>query len=63
MEITGLKANLLLFALDKLLGVDIRGRLKTTYPGYSLTEVQYLRDRLFNNHEHPKEEDEEDECG
>lgn len=55
MKITGLEANLLLYALDKFLGVDEDGRVQSTYPGYKKKKVQKLRNRLFLAHEHPEE--------
>ena len=55
MKITGLEANLLLFALDHLLGSDENGKLKSAFPGYSPKNCQALRDRLFGIHEHPRE--------
>jgi len=56
MWITGLEANFLLFALDAYLGVDALGKIMSTKHGYSREEVQHLRNRLFDNHQHPKEE-------
>ena len=55
MQIDGLEANLLLFGLDKLLGVDDQGKLRNTFPGYTIEFCQSLRDRLFGAHEHPPE--------
>lgn len=55
MKITGLEANLLLFALDDFLGADDNGKLKSAFEGYSLRSCQALRDRLFAIHEHPRE--------
>ena len=55
MKITGLEANLLLFALDDFLGADENGKLTSAFPGYSLKKCQALRDRLFGVHEHPSE--------
>ena len=57
MQINGLEANLLLFALNEYFGVDKNGRLfhTRTIEGYSYNDVQSLRDRLFDHHEHPPE--------
>ena len=55
MEISGLEANFLLFALDKYLGVDANGKLFSAAHGYSRESLQNLRDRLFAHHEHPPE--------
>lgn len=59
MEITGLEANYLLYLLDEHCCVDHEGIL-TCLPrihgrGYSLKELQNLRDRLFAAHKHPDE--------
>lgn len=56
MKVSGLEANLLLFALDKYLGVDRHGKLLFTQRGYTMEETQDLRDRLFAAHEHPEED-------
>lgn len=59
MEITGLEAHFLLFALDDYLGVDANGKLLSAKHGYSRSDLQNLRDRLFAAHEHPPEDDEQ----
>ncbi len=53
LTITGLEANVLLFALDAYLGVDDRGMLLGDEPGYTAQALQSLRDRLLGVHEHP----------
>jgi len=54
MQITGLEANLLLFALDRYLTVDTRtGKVMDTEPGHTVDEVQHLRDGLLAHHQHP----------
>ena len=60
MNITGLEANLLLFCLDAYCEVDAGGKLNKAQHGYTLRELQDLRDRLFLAHEHPKEDNEEE---
>ena len=57
--ITGLEANFLLFALDEYLGVDANGHLLSAKHGYARTDLQSLRDRLFDAHEHPPEPDDD----
>jgi hypothetical protein len=57
MKITGLEANLLLFALDEYVGVDDAGKVTrrfTLIEGLAPLEVQNLRDRLMALHTHPK---------
>lgn len=51
--ISGLEANFLLFALDRYLDVDDMGRVTCEKHGYSLEDLQKLRDKLFAAHEHP----------
>lgn len=56
-ELDGLEANFLLFALDRYCGVNQEGKLLSrSRRGYSLEQVQALRDKLFAAHEHPEEE-------
>lgn len=52
-KISGLEANFLLFALDNYLGVDANGHIFQAKHGYTRADLQALRDRLFNAHEHP----------
>ena len=56
MEISGRKANLLLLALDKYLGVNEYGHLQSTDDHFSLPDAQTLRDRLFAAHQHAPED-------
>ena len=56
MEITGIEANLLLTALDKMLPVDAFGHQFACAHGYTRKECQSLRDRLFAAHEHKPED-------
>jgi hypothetical protein len=53
-EITGIEANLLLFALDAYLLVNVHGKVLKSKDGYTREELQALRDRLMAIHEHPK---------
>jgi hypothetical protein len=57
--ITGWDAHYLLFALDKYCETNREGKVtKVDYrDGLSGTAVQDLRDRLFDTHEHPEEND------
>jgi hypothetical protein len=61
-EITGLQADLILWAFDDYYKTNEQG--KVTYvplhPGYTLHQLQKLRDRLFAIHEHPWEEEDGD---
>jgi hypothetical protein len=57
MRITGLEANLLLTAFDAYVGIDGDGKVLSGKDGYSARYLQALRDRLFEAHEHPDEED------
>jgi len=55
-EISGLEANFLLFALDKFVQSDHQGRVTMQrIEGYNLTQIQMLRDKLFAAHVHPQE--------
>jgi hypothetical protein len=59
-EITGLEANYLLFALDFYLHTDTEGKINPwptslRFHGYTRDDLQALRDKLFDAHEHPKE--------
>lgn len=59
MVITPLEANYLLYALDAYAGVDEWGKLRDVrHFGYTLAELQDLRDRLMAVHEHPRDEEE-----
>lgn len=55
--ISGLDANFLLFALDEFCKTDRNGKVQSTgdIPGYTLEDIQHLRDSLFTNHQHPEE--------
>lgn len=54
--ITGKEANFLLFLLDTLLKLD---NVKSVSGlSYSLNQIENLRERLFNVHEHPPESNE-----
>ncbi len=55
MEITGLEANLLLAGLDIIAATDGGGKVTKARRGYTLPQVQELRDRLFRAHVHPEE--------
>jgi len=60
LEITGKQANYLLFALDEYSKTDpLMGKVTQTDHGYSVADIQRLRDRLFAVHEHPEEEEHE----
>lgn len=56
MKISGIEANFLLFCLDEYCSVNIDGKLTQAYHGYTLGELQLLRDRLFASHEHKEEQ-------
>lgn len=56
MEISGLEAHYLLFALDSYLGVDANGHIFQCKDGYTREGWQSLRDRLFAAHRHPPED-------
>lgn len=51
-KISGLEAHFLLFAMDNYLGVDANGHILSAKNGFTRTELQSLRDKLFNAHEH-----------
>ena len=57
--LTGIEANYLLFALDAYCSTNGNGMVLTArmHPGYSIEQVQYLRDKLFMYHEHPEDYD------
>ena len=57
MMITRLEANFLLFCLDAYCAADTQGKLTKASHGYSIGELQGLRDRLFIAHEHPEEDE------
>jgi len=53
-EITGKQANYLLYALDEYSKTDPLGKVtEVVERGYSLADIQRLRDRLLAVHEHP----------
>jgi len=54
--ITGLEAHFLLYALDDYLVVDEHGKVVASKHGYTLAELQYLRDKLFIHHVHPDDQ-------
>ncbi len=56
-NISGLEANFLLFALDKYVETDKMGKVTKTSHGYSKENIQYIRDKLFMAHEHPQEKE------
>ena len=60
MNITGLEANFLLFCLDAYCAADTLGKLTKVAHGYTMGELQDLRDRLFIAHEHPEANYEEE---
>lgn len=53
-QITGLEANLLLYALDDYYKTDELGRVTEDEKGYDIKSIQRLRDRLFAAHQHPE---------
>ena len=61
MRITPLEANLLLFALDLMCKTNSKGLVTQAFVGYTLDEIQSVRDRLFAKHEHPPEDDDGEE--
>ena len=56
-EISDLEANALLFGFDKEFGVNEDGLVTTAKYGYTIEDLQRLRDKLFDVHEHPESED------
>jgi len=55
LEITGKQANYLLYALDEYSKTDPLGKVtQAVERGYSLADIQRLRDRLLAVHEHPE---------
>lgn len=59
-EITGLEAHLCLIAISELFDTDGLGNIMHDGYGYSIAEIQSLRDKLFEVHQHPAEDDEEE---
>lgn len=57
LAVNGIEAHILLLGLDKLLDTDKKGKIRKIYPGYSMQQLQELRDLLFATHEHPDEQD------
>lgn len=56
--VSDIEANALLYALDEHYDVDDEGQVRSVMQsGLSLPSLQKLRDRLFDAHEHPEEED------
>lgn len=55
--VTGVQANALLYFLDAACKTDRYGNVHRNRAGYSLEDLQKLRDKLFIAHEHsPTEE-------
>ena len=57
-NLTGIQAHYLLFALDYYCATDKYGKI-TLAPYGSFEKFQELRDKLFAAHEHPSEDFEE----
>lgn len=55
--ITGLEADLLLWALDEACMTDHNGKCTIFVEGHELEFCQAVRDKLFAAHEHPPEGD------
>jgi hypothetical protein len=60
-EITGLQADMILWAFDDYYKTNEEGKITYVpiHPEYTLAQLQKLRDRLFAIHEHPQQSEDD----